>query len=63
MSITLSTPSLTASVRPLGGELVSLQDSAGTEYIWQGDPAFWSGQNPILFPIVEIGRASCRERV
>ena len=52
MSITLSTPSLTASVRPLGGELVSLQDSAGTEYIWQGDPAFWSGQNPILFPIV-----------
>ena len=52
MSITLSTPSLTASVRPLGGELVSLQDSAGTEYIWQGDPAFWSGRNPILFPIV-----------
>ena len=52
MSITLSTPSLTASVRPLGGELVSLQDSAGTEYIWQGGPAFWSGQNPILFPIV-----------
>ena len=52
MSITLSTPSLTASVRPLGGELLSLKDRAGTEYIWQGDPAFWSGQNPILFPIV-----------
>ena len=52
MNISLSTPSLTASVRTLGGELVSLKDQAGTEYIWQGDPAFWSGQNPILFPIV-----------
>lgn len=52
MSIILSNASLTAAVRPLGGELTSLQDQTGTEYIWQGDPAFWSGQNPILFPIV-----------
>ena len=52
MDFTLSSASLTAAVRPLGGELVSLRDRAGTEYIWQGDPAFWSGQNPILFPIV-----------
>ena len=52
MNIPLSNASLTAAVRTLGGELVSLQDRAGTEYIWQGDPAFWSGQNPILFPIV-----------
>ena len=22
------------------------------EYIWQGDPKYWSGRNPILFPIV-----------
>lgn len=35
-----------------GGELVSFRDGAGTEYIWQGDPAFWSGRNPVLFPIV-----------
>ncbi|WP_325200545.1 aldose 1-epimerase family protein [Oscillibacter sp.] len=52
MTHTLSTPTLTASARTLGGELISLRDSAGTEYIWQGDPAFWSGQNPVLFPIV-----------
>ena len=52
MNIPLSTPSLTAAVRTLGGELVSLRDREGTEYIWQGDPAFWSGQNPVLFPIV-----------
>ena len=52
MTHTLSNASLTANLRTLGGELVSLRDRAGTEYIWQGDPAFWSGQNPVLFPIV-----------
>lgn len=52
MDFTLSNASLTAAARTRGGELVSLRDQAGTEYIWQGDPAFWSGQNPILFPIV-----------
>ncbi len=52
MRISLSNGSLRAGVQTLGGELVSLRDRTGTEYIWQGDPAFWSGQNPILFPIV-----------
>ena len=52
MDYTLSNASLTAAVRTLGGELVSLRDREGAEYIWQGDPAFWSGQNPVLFPIV-----------
>lgn len=52
MEHTLSTTTLTAGFRTLGGELVSLRDAAGTEYLWQGDPAFWSGRNPILFPIV-----------
>ncbi|MDE6456091.1 MAG: aldose 1-epimerase family protein [Dysosmobacter sp.] len=66
MSITLSNASLTAAVRTLGGELTSLQDRAGTEYIWQGGPAFWSGQNPILFPIVgslKDGRVDVNGRV
>ncbi len=35
-----------------GGELISFRDGSGTEYLWQGDPAFWSGRDPILFPIV-----------
>ena len=52
MRFTLSNASLQAAVQTRGGELVSLRDWDGTEYIWQGDPAFWSGQNPILFPIV-----------
>lgn len=35
-----------------GGELVSLRDRSGTEYIWSGSAPFWSGRNPVLFPIV-----------
>ena len=52
MRYTLSNAALQAGIETLGGELVSLRDRAGTEYIWQGDPAFWAGRNPILFPIV-----------
>ena len=52
MRITLRRGSLTAETETLGGELVSLRDRRGTEYIWNGDPAYWSGRNPVLFPVV-----------
>ena len=52
MEIVLKRGGLTARVDTMGGELVSLRDAEGTEYIWGGDPAYWSGRNPILFPIV-----------
>ena len=52
MTFELKKSNLRAAVRTRGGELVSLRDGDGLEYIWEGDPAFWSGQNPILFPIV-----------
>lgn len=41
-----------AEIKTLGAELTSLKDSDGTQYLWQGDPAYWSGQSPVLFPIV-----------
>lgn len=52
MEYTLKKGALTAKAASTGGELVSLQDGGGTEYIWQGDPASWTGRNPVLFPIV-----------
>lgn len=52
MILTLSHGPMTAAVDTHGGELVSLRDGDGTEYIWHGDPAYWAGRNPILFPIV-----------
>ncbi len=54
MTFDLKKGSLRAAARTKGGELVSLRDGGGPEYIWQGDPAFWTGQNPVLFPIVGV---------
>lgn len=52
MDITLKSGKTAAVVRTTGGELISFRDGAGTEFIWTGDPAYWSGQNPVLFPVV-----------
>ena len=52
MTFELKKGELRATAQTRGGELTSLRDGSGREYIWEGDPAFWSGQNPILFPIV-----------
>lgn len=52
MRFELSWNGLHAAAESFGGELVSLTDRSRTEYIWHGDPAFWSGRNPVLFPIV-----------
>jgi len=35
-----------------GAELVGLQDGLGHDWLWDGDPAFWAGRSPLLFPIV-----------
>lgn len=43
-----------------GGELYSLQHN-GTEYLWQGDAAYWGGRAPVCFPIcgaIREGKAS-----
>lgn len=40
-------------VKEFGCELTSVYSKVNNcEYLWQGDPAYWSGQSPILFPIV-----------
>lgn len=43
---------LTVTIADHGAETHSLRDRAGREYLWQGDPAHWSGRAPVLFPIV-----------
>ena len=50
MTITLSNGNASAVVRTYGGELISYKRD-GIEYVWQGDPAHWNGQAPILFPV------------
>lgn len=59
MRITLNGWGCRAEVDTAGGELVSYRDKTGLEYIWQGDPAYWAGRNPLLFPVV----GACRDGV
>ena len=39
-------------IAPKGGELRSVCDKYGQEYLWQGDAATWQGHGPNLFPYV-----------
>ena len=48
----IQTAKLKAEIAPLGAELVRLRDGAGRDYLWDGDPTFWKGRAPLLFPIV-----------
>jgi galactose mutarotase-like enzyme len=50
--VTIRSDALVATIAPLGAELQSLTTTAGEELLWDGDPAFWTGRAPILFPIV-----------
>jgi galactose mutarotase-like enzyme len=50
--LTISNRDIRASVSSLGAELVGLRGGNGTDYLWNGDPVWWSGHSPILFPIV-----------
>lgn len=56
--IALGSGDLRAVISPMGAELLSLQ-LAGTEWLWQGDKAFWPRRAPVLFP--HCGRTRNRE--
>lgn len=48
----LQNDSLTIEVAERGAELRSLRTQDGAEWLWQGDPAWWTGRSPLLFPVV-----------
>ena len=50
--IEIRSGALTAAIDPLGAELISLRDAQGREWMSDGDPAYWTGRAPLLFPIV-----------
>src|SRR3712207_8806031 len=52
MSVVISSSQLRAQVSAEGAELVRLQDEQGRDWLWDGDPAYWTGRSPLLFPIV-----------
>lgn len=53
MKISIKNNQLTVVIDSKGAELVSLKKtSTNREYIWEGNPVYWSKHSPILFPIV-----------
>lgn len=55
-AIVIAGAGLSAAISPHGAELQWLRDTGGRDLLWDGDPAFWTGRAPLLFPIV--GRAN-----
>ena len=52
MQILIENTDLKLTLNTLGAQMRSLQDAEGVEYLWQGDPAYWKGQAPNLFPVI-----------
>jgi len=53
MPVTIANERFEALIAEQGAELKGLRERAtGTDYIWPGDPLWWSGSAPVLFPIV-----------
>ena len=48
---TIKNDHLTIRISSRGAEMQSILDSEGAERLWQGDPAYWTGRAPILFPM------------
>jgi galactose mutarotase-like enzyme len=50
--LTIGSGALTAQINPLGAQLSILRDRSGRDLLWDGNPDFWNGRAPLLFPIV-----------
>lgn len=47
----LQNEELKVQIREMGAEIQSIMTKEGRECIWNGDPTFWKGRAPHLFPI------------
>jgi len=52
--VRISSAQISAEIDPHGAQLSSLKDHAARDLLWDGDPAFWTGRAPLLFPIVGV---------
>lgn len=48
----IASSQLSATISALGAELIQLETAGGVPLLWHGDPAWWAGRAPLLFPIV-----------
>ena len=59
MNVTLTNGELSVEIAELGAELQRIQDREGRDWLWNGDPAYWKGRAPLLFPIVGRAAGDC----
>ncbi len=52
MDYTIRNEELTVKIAAKGVELQSIRSKDGQEYLWQGDPAYWTSHAPNIFPYV-----------
>lgn len=52
MKITVSNECLQLTVDSRGAQMMSIRHADGTQYLWQGDPRYWSDRAPLLFPYI-----------
>jgi galactose mutarotase-like enzyme len=50
--VTIASEDMWAKIHCFGAELWRLQDAEGRDLLWDGDPVWWAGRAPLLFPIV-----------
>lgn len=51
MDLVIENDHLRVAFTAFGAAMTSLKSTDGIEYLWQGNPEYWSSQAPILFPI------------
>ena len=45
----------------LGAQMMELNSRQGSRYLWDGNPAYWTGRAPVLFPFVaRMTEGKCR---
>ena len=52
MLYTIENNCLKVVVNSCGAELWSIKNNDGVEFLWQGDPSYWSDRSPVLFPYI-----------
>jgi len=51
-NVTIQNEELSVTLAKKGAELQSIRHiSTGVEYLWQGDPEYWAGRSPNMFPV------------
>ena len=50
--VTISNDQLVVQLETAGAQLLSIRHApTATEYLWQGDPAYWANRSPNMFPV------------